>query len=184
LDVKGKELMEVYIVDVPEDIQKVANGPLQGTENSMPAPPLGANCRRLTHTEKNKYPGLSIEPRFWLRSSNNGDKIFFLARDDNGINQVYYVSPYGGKINQITHQSTNVMSTVSISSDDKTICYLCDGSVFISELKTNKSFRVTGKSDMPLSNPIWSHNGLSICFCMIVSGKNQIFITDLEKKHE
>jgi hypothetical protein len=179
----GDKIPEVYIVDIPEKIDKPADGkPLEGTKTKMPFPPEGAEWRRLTYTIDRKYPGLSIEPRFWLRTGPKGDKIFFLARDDGGINQIYYVPSIGGDIQQVTSNKYDVMSTPSINSNGKELCYICDGSVFVSNIETGKTIRLTEKSKESISNPIWSNYGDKIVFGKPVSKETkpykQLFIIE------
>jgi hypothetical protein len=182
-DKTGREVPEVFIVDIPDDIKADSSAhPLEGTANKMPSPPLGTKWRRLTYTADRKYPGLSVDPRFWLRTSPKGDKIFFLARDDNGINQIYYVLSLGGPIVQVTSQATDVMSTPSISSDGGRICYICEGCIYVTEISGMRTFRVTNPAEKPVSSPIWSNNGDRIAFNRAVESSGgtflQIFITE------
>lgn len=181
VDQDGNEVPEVYIVDVPDDITKPGIGPLEGTENHMPYPPEGAKVTRLTYTSDRKYPGLSTNPRFWLRSSQDGSKIFFLARDDEGLNQVYYVDVHNKSINQVTHHNFDVTSTVSVCPDGKRISYVADKSVFVTSLEGGNSVRITEKLDKSPSIPIWSNAGDKMIYKKTVSkpdGKKsqQIFI--------
>jgi len=67
----GRLISEVFIVDIPDDVTVPGDGPLQGTETRMPAPPRGTVQRRLTRTSGRKHPGLQ-GPRHWLRSSPDG----------------------------------------------------------------------------------------------------------------
>ncbi len=178
---EGDITSELYVVDIPIKIDISCKGkPLEGTKNKMPYPPAGTTCRRLTNTDHRKYPGLSDEPRFWLRSSPKGDKVFFLIKDSKGINQVFYISPLSGKMHQVTFNSYDAVSTPSINPDGNKICYVCDGSVYITDIKNKNTERVTQKSVPPPSNPIWSNNGEKIVFNKPVSQngkiKTQIFI--------
>ena len=84
-DADGNELTELFIVDIPERIDRAGDdGPLGGTATTMPGVVAGATQRRLTHTADRPYPGIITEPRHWVRSSPAGDRIAFLARDDAG----------------------------------------------------------------------------------------------------
>lgn len=173
----GNLIPEVFIVDVPDKIDaSQKDRPLEGTDRKMPFPPAGTGTRRLTHTSRRKYPGLSTDPRFWLRSSPEGDRIFFLARDDRGLNQVCYISPYGGKINQVTAHSTDVMSTPSISPDGEKICYICDNSIFVTQIDNGLTKRVFDKSEFSPSNPIWSNSGKKIAFNLKVVEDGQSYM--------
>src|SRR5207302_6520048 len=95
VNARGETVSEVFIVDVPDDVTIPGEGPLAGTEHRRPFPPKGTVQRRLTFTTDRKHPGLQ-GPRHWLRSSPDGSRIAFLMRDDDGIVQLWTVSPNGG----------------------------------------------------------------------------------------
>lgn len=59
--------------------------------------------RRLTFTHHRAYPGLVNVPRHWVRCNPQGTQIAFLMRDDNGIVQLWLISPQGGEPHQLTH---------------------------------------------------------------------------------
>ncbi len=93
-DAAGGDVDEVYVVDIPSDISRPGRvGPLEGTEESFPAPCAGASQRRLTWTSQRKYPGcIGI-----VRSSPDGEWLAFLAKVNEGelegTQQIYLVSP-------------------------------------------------------------------------------------------
>jgi len=187
-DKKGRQVTEVFVVDIPERIDIAGNdGPLEGTETTMPMPPKGTVQRRLTHTESRKYPGAVTEPRHWVRSSADGRWINYLAKDDAGIVQVFFVSPLGSEPVQVTHHDSSVQSTVRWKSDGSAICYVCDNSIFVCDARDGRNFgkakRMTPKrEDTPL-HPCWSHDGKTIAYNRIVpNGKKsyqQIFLLKL-----
>lgn len=109
LTANGEAVSEVFIVDLPDDLTQPGDGPLAGTERRAPAPPRGGVQRRLTHTSDRKFPGLQ-GPRHWLRSSPDGSRIAFLARDDAGVAQLWTVRPTGGSPSQLTHNPWPVAS--------------------------------------------------------------------------
>ena len=88
LSATGEKVPELFIVNLPEDEQswkRAGDAPLQGTAETLPAPPAGVKQRRLTFTHQRDYPGLVNEPRHWVRSNPEGTQVAFLMRDDNGI---------------------------------------------------------------------------------------------------
>jgi len=185
---QGKELVEVFIVDIPDRIDVPGDdGPLEGTESTMPMPPKGAKQRRLTHTEHRKYPGVVTEPRHWVRSSPDGSRISYLAKDGNGIIQVFFVSPLGGEPVQVTHHNSPIQSTVRWNPNGNKICYVCDNSIFICDVRKAASFgktrRMTARTNEPPLCPVWSHNGKTIAFNRIIpNGRKsykQIFLLKL-----
>lgn len=136
---------EVYIVDIPDDITCAGDAPLEGTETRRPAPPRGTVQRRLTFTDTRKYPGLTAEPRHWLRSSPDGEAIAFIMKDDSGIAQLWTVPPRGGKPRQVTflRESEGLESAFTWSPDGRFVAAIVDGSVCVIEARTGNVFRLT-----------------------------------------
>jgi len=102
--------------------------------------------RRLTFTADRKYPGLQ-GPRHWLRSSPDGEQIAFLMKDDDGIVQLWTVSPKGGEPRQITRNQWDLQSAFSWSPDGRSVAYVMDNSVFVTDVATGESRRLTERSD-------------------------------------
>ena len=167
---EDRELTEVFIVDIPERIDvSGATGPLEGTATLMPQPPHGAEQRRLTFTATRKFPGVVLEPRHWLRSSPDGTRIVFLAKDDAGIVQAYSVPPQGGVITQITHGEIPVQSCVRWSPDSAFIVYVSGNAVTVCDARpTSRKFGVARALTQPTEqlpeNVDWSHDGRTIAF--------------------
>jgi hypothetical protein len=179
-DEHGLEVTEVFVVDIPERIDVAGeDGPLEGTETMMPMPPKGAVQRRLTRTEGRQYPGVAAEPRHWVRSSPDGSRISYLGRDDNGITQVFFVSPLGGEPVQVTHHDGPIQSTVRWNPSGEEICYVCDNSIFICDVGEGASFgaarRITARTDEPPMSPIWSHDGRTIAYNRAVANGRGIY---------
>ena len=144
--IDGKPFWEVFLADLPENVTVPSpDGPLQGTPTMRPRPPLGTRQHRLTHTEGRKYPGLQ-GPRHWLRSSPDGTQIAFLMRDDAGNAQIWTVSPNGGSPRQVTQDSWGVASAFTWSSDGHEIAYTADNSIFVVNITTRQSHRLTPRS--------------------------------------
>lgn len=182
----GQHLSEVFVVDIPDDISIPGGAPLEGTATSLPAPPRGTTQRRLTFTVDRRYPGLQ-GPRHWLRSSPDGARIAFLMRDDNGIVQLWTVSPLGGEPSQVTHNPFDIASAFSWSPDGLLLAYAADLSIFVTQLDTGDSTRLTRKGT-PESGPrpeacVFSPDGRHIAYVRpVTSGGqtwNQIFASTL-----
>lgn len=159
----GTKKNEVFVVDLPEDLIKANPGqPLEGAISSRPNVPAGVSQRRITHL-KNGIQG----PRHWLRCMPDGHLIAFLSKDDNGIIQVFGVSPNGGKINQLTHNPYSVQGPFNFSPDGKHLAYLADNSVFITEIKTGKSKHLTPRypdEEQVTGSAVWSNDGSMLAF--------------------
>jgi hypothetical protein len=185
---EGKPVEELFVVDIPDSINVPGEyGPLEGTRTSFPMPPEGAVQRRLTHTDKTKYPGCSGI----VRSSSDGSYIAFCMRDKNGIQQVYIISPAGGEAKQVTEHTSDVLGGVRWSPDNNKIIYLWDNSIIfcdVSDLPFEKRFRrLTARTEESPSNIVWSNDGTTIAFNRFVQAAatdektKQIFIVKLDR---
>lgn len=183
----GETISEVFIVDLPDDVAVAGDGPLQGTETRMPSPPRGAVQRRLTFTAERKHPGLQ-GPRHWLRSSPCGSRIAFLMRDDAGVAQLWTISPNDGKPVQVTRNAWDIASAFSWSPDAKWVAHAMDNSVFVTDMATGDSHRLTGRaSNESAPRPeacVFSPDGSRIAYVRDVAVKghryNQIFVARVE----
>ena len=177
-----KDVEEVYIVDIPDRIDIPGEyGPLQGTPTSFPMPPKGAVQRRLTHTAETAHPGCGGI----VRSSPDGAKLAFLAKDEQGVQQVFLMSPTGGDMQQITTGKTPVQGGVRWSPDGRQLCFVWDNSIAVMDIPAPGVFsapiRLTAKSKEAPKSPVWSHDGALIAFNRAVSSADggsaeQVFI--------
>jgi len=167
-DENGKEVTEAYRLDLPEDLTIAsASGPLEGTLAKRPQPPKGTEQTRLTFTTERKYPGIQ-GPRHWLRSSQDGSKIAYMAKDDEGIVQIWTIPTLGGPPTQVTQNSFSIQTSFDWSPDGKFFAYAADNSLFITEIATGIATRLTEKStDEDAILPYWvcySPNGKSLAY--------------------
>jgi hypothetical protein len=182
----GRTINDVFIVDLPDDITCAGDMPLAGTPATTPAPPRGTVQRRLTFTHDRKYPGLQ-GPRHWLRSSPDGARIAFLMRDEDGVVQLWSVSPNGGEPQQITRNPFDVASAFSWSPDGESVAYIADQSIFVTRVSTGNSERVTVRSDLNFApRPeacVFSPDGTMVAYVRPVERDgatwNQIFVLRL-----
>lgn len=146
-DGEGKALTELFVVDLPDDLTQAAPGrPLEGTLRTRPNPPDGVVQRRLTFTANRKYPGVQ-GPRHWPRSSPDGSRIAFLMKDDDGVVQLWMVSPIGGEPWQVTRNLWNIASAFSWSPAGNAVAYVMDNSIFVTDTASGESRRITPHSD-------------------------------------
>lgn len=185
-DKNGKPVDELFVVDIPDSINVPGEfGPLEGTRTSFPMPPKGTVQRRLTHTADTKFPGCTGV----VRSSSDGKYIAFGARDKNGIQQIFLISPNGGEPVQITEHASNVQSGVRWSKDNKRFAYIWDNSIVITEVSdrpfSQRFKRITATAKQPLSNLLWSTDEKTLAFNRLVQAegkkdpKQQIFVVRL-----
>jgi hypothetical protein len=179
-------MSEVFIIDLPEDISKPGAGPLQGTEHRMPCPPAGTSQRRLTHTTDRLYPGIQ-GPRHWLRSSPDGSQIAFLMKDNQGIVQIWTVSPNGGPPRQLTANPWPISSAFSWSPDGCLIAHVMDNSIWAAHVKTGHGYRLTPRTD-DVSAPrpeacVFSPTGDRIAYVRNIPGvkgrRNQVHVVSV-----
>jgi len=182
----GVTISEVFIVDLPDDLTREGRGPLAGTENRMPCPPQGVAQRRLTRTENRKYPGLQ-GPRHWLRSAPDGSRIAFLMKDDQGVAQLWTVSPNGGNPAQLTRNPWPVASAFTWSPDGKWLAIVADHSVFLADSHSGQCHRLTPRTpDARTPRPeacVFSPDGRRIAFARQTASPeglfNQVFVVEL-----
>ncbi len=180
-DKYDKDVDEVFIVNIPNDISEPGpSGPLEGTKTSMPAPPLGASQRRLTFTAETDHPGCTGI----VRSSSDGSLLAYRAFDKNGIQQIYTISPLGGKPTQQTFHNIDVQSGVRWHPDGKRFIYVWNNSIIIRSIG-DKNYRVLTKpsTDTP-TNIVISHDGSLVAYNRTVTRTNneatqQIFLIHL-----
>ena len=179
----GETVSEVFVVDLPADLSRPSDGPLEGTPTTRPRPPAGVVQRRLTHTADRKHPGIQ-GPRHWLRSSPDGARIAFLMKDNRGVVQFWTVPPTGGQPVQVTRNPWDVRSAFSWSPDGRRLAYVMDNSVFVTDVYSGKATRVTdrlpnGHAPMPYAC-CFSPDGRWIAFTRPVAAGgdslDQVFI--------
>ncbi|WP_423127046.1 DUF3748 domain-containing protein [Gaoshiqia sp. Z1-71] len=186
-DKNGTPVDELFVVDIPDSIHVPGEfGPLEGTVNSFPMPPKGTVQRRLTFTADSKFPGCGGV----ARSSADGKQIAYLAKDQNGVQQVFLISPSGENPVQLTVHPSDVQSGVRWSPDNQTVIYVWDNSLVICEVSGRpfeKRFRrLTAPTETPPSNLVWSNDGKTIAFNRLVETKEgrarskQIFVVGVD----
>jgi len=185
LSEKGEKVPEVFLVDLPAKMADYAlegDAPLAGTETRLPAPPAGVAQRRLTFTHQRAFPGLATTPRHWLRSSPDGRAIAFLMKDDNGVVQLWAVSPTGGEPHQITRSASDIQSAFSWHPSGRQVALINDNSVMLCEVATGKMRRLTARTDeAPLADAVvCSPDGLHVAYLRNVGGWQQIFIVGVD----
>lgn len=186
-DKNGHDVPEVFIVDIPEDItQPGPLGPLEGTNTDFPMPPKGAVQRRLTFTADSSHPGCSGI----VRSSPDGSQLAFLAKDANGVSQIFTISPNGGKARQITEYTSDIAGNLRWHPDGKHVTYVYEGSIVLCEVG-DAPFKeriqlLTEPSESAASNLVWSTDGKVLAFNRLMKndagkGVQQVFVLNFEK---
>jgi hypothetical protein len=180
----GERVTEVFVVELPNDLTKDGEGPLEGTTTHRPTPPAGTVQRRLTFTTERKHPGVQ-GPRHWPRSSADG-RIAFLMHDDSGIVQLWTVFSDGSELLRITDNQFDIASAFSWHPDGVHLAAIADDSVWIINTKSRESRRLTQPSSQS-SSPrgeacVFSPDGSRIAYVQPVARSgaifNQIFVVE------
>ncbi|WP_439554850.1 DUF3748 domain-containing protein [Dyadobacter sp.] len=165
IDNEGNEVPEVFVVDIPEEITKPGIlGSLEGTDSDFPMPPAGTVQRRITFTANSAFPGCSGI----VRSSPDGSRLAFLAKDENGITQIFTISPLGGKTSQATYHDSDVKGNARWHPEGEYIAYVWDTSIVlcgIGDASFHQRTRVlTAPSKQVPVNLVWSHDGQVLAY--------------------
>ncbi|QTF10616.1 DUF3748 domain-containing protein [Brenneria izadpanahii] len=181
LSVSGEKVPEVFLADLPAQLAgyaKEGDAPLAGTPTTMPAPPVGVRQRRLTFTHRRRCPGLVNQPRHWLRTSPDGSEIAFLMKDDDGVVQLWTVSPNGGEPRQVTRTVSGVQSAFNWHPRDRRLAFVCDNSIMLCDADSGKLVRLTARTENAPSADavVFSPDGRHIAYMREIGGFNQIFI--------
>lgn len=179
----GDIIPEIFRLDLPEsagDYAKPGASPLEGTEYAMPAPPAGVTQTRLTFTHDRVYPGLAKRPRFWLRSSPQGDKIAFLMRDGQGVAQLWTLSPDGGDMHQITSGAEGIESAFNWDSNGEYLTFIRQGQVVVCCVETGVCRTITAHSEARISGDavVFSPDNRQVAFLRNTDGRQQIWVAD------
>lgn len=142
----GKDVTEVFVADLPDELTEQARTRASLNSAGLLEPLPGATFRRLTRTTSRKYPGIQ-GTRHWLRCASDGSQIACFMRDDTGVSQIWLVSPATGELKQLTHNSTDISTAISWSSNGEWIAHGLAGRVCLTNVKTGKTHPVVGRSE-------------------------------------
>jgi hypothetical protein len=183
-DEDGQLKTEIFVTDIPEDILNNAESMRWDiTSDQRLLPPPGLTHRRITYTRK----GLTDKPRHWLRSNREGTQIAFLAEDENGFIQLFTISPNGGNPEQLTDFDFSIQGPFNFSPDGKKIAYVADNSVFITEISSLHSTRITQRANdesKPIGAVNWSNSGTMLCYNKYVQDQLGKFLQIIILKNE
>ena len=180
---KGEKVPELFIVDLPKDEQgwkRAGDAPLQGTPDTMPAPPAGVMQRRLTFTHQKAYPGLVNVPRHWVRSNPQGTQVAFLMRDDNGVVQLWLISPEGGEPRQLTHTERDIQSAFNWHPSGRALGFVLESRIACCDAQTGEVTFLTSDHGNPPSADavVFSPDGRFITWMEEKDGFRQLWLTE------
>jgi len=183
LSVSGEKVPELFIVDLPQTAagwKQQGDAPLAGTATTLPAPPAGVSQRRLTFTHQQVYPGLVNVPRHWARSNPQGTQIAVLMRDDNGVVQLWLVSPQGGDLRQLTHNASDIQSAFNWHPSGKALGFVLEGRIALADVLTGDvRFLTTDHGNPPSADAVvFSPDGQFIAWMEETAGFRQLWMTE------
>ncbi len=136
-DEKGELVNEVFIADIPGMVShELSESPIDKHSRLKIIPET--KVRRLTNTCTRTHPGIQ-GPRNWLTSSTDGNWIYFLMKDDQGIVQLFAASTQATEIRQVTNLSASIQDQVSISHDGLLASFVANDQIFLVRLETGES---------------------------------------------
>jgi Tol biopolymer transport system component len=94
-------------------------------------------------------------------------------KDDQGVVQVYEVSVHGGATEQISHLPASVQAQFNLSPDATSIAVIADNSLWLIDVKTGDSRRLTEKTsdeDAPVLAVNWNNQGNTLVYNRYVAG--------------
>ncbi|ELY6213408.1 DUF3748 domain-containing protein [Cronobacter dublinensis] len=175
----GVKAPELFIVDLPQE-EAVWKQAFPGSETTMPAPPAGVTQRRLTFTHDRRYPGLATTPRHWVRSNPQGTAIAFLMKDDNGVAQLWLISPQGGEPRQVTHDAYGVGSAFSWHPSGDALGFMQRNRIVLCDAQTGALTALTPPQTDAISADavVISPDGRRIAWMQETDGLRQLWMTE------
>ncbi|WP_312691764.1 DUF3748 domain-containing protein [Kosakonia sp.] len=183
LSLRGEKVPELFIVALPADEQgwKTAGAaPLQGSPDTLPAPPLGVAQQRLTFTHSRRYPGLVNTPRHWVRGNPQGTEIAFLMRDDHGIVQLWLISPDGGEPRQLTQTAGGIQSAFNWHPSGNALGFVLENRIALCDAQRGDITFLTADHENPPSADavVFSPDGKHLAWMEEVEGFRQLWVTE------
>src|SRR5690606_34545111 len=105
-----------------------------------PKVPQGIQQRRLTY-------GANVSDfRHWLRSSQDGQYIYALAKDAKGNNQVISCTVTNGEVSFVTDNPFSIASPFNLCTESKKITFVAENNVFVYDIESHEHIQLTDNS--------------------------------------
>lgn len=182
LSAAGDKVPELFIVDLPDNKDayfQAGAEPIEGTQTTLPAPPASVQQRRLTFTHQRRHPGLTHQPRHWVRSSPDGSLLAFLMRDDAGVVQMYLLSPNGGEPRQLTQGKDDIQSAFNWHPSGQALGFVQNNQIVLCDVNNGEVTQLTQPNGSAPSADavVFSPDGKHIAWMQDVDGFRQLFMT-------
>lgn len=158
-DENGKRKTEIFIAELPSQdfLSKLNN--IQGTMYTLPQVDASINQYRVTHT----LNGISTF-RHWLRSSPDGEDLFFLMEDEFNVTQLYKYNIPEDKLIQISFHTTSIHSPLNINQDGDKVVYCNDNKIVVINVYSKEIEFVSEVIDGLYGIPNWDLSGKNIVY--------------------
>lgn len=179
----GAKVPELFLVELPQDEKgwkQAGDVPLSGTATTLPAPPAGVVQKRLTFTHHRTFPGIVNIPRHWVRCNPQGTQIAILMKDDNGVVQLWLVSPLGGEPQQLTHNTSDIQSAFNWHPSGNGLGFVLENRIALCDATTgNVTFLTTDHGNPPSADAVvFSPDGKRVAWMEEVEGFRQLWVTE------
>ncbi|MGP3592371.1 DUF3748 domain-containing protein [Vagococcus sp. WN89Y] len=176
---KSEKVPELFIVDLPTDEQGWKSAG-RGTAETMPTPPQGVVQKRLTFTHHHTFPGLVTAPRHWVRANPQATEIAFLMRDNQGIVQLWLISPNGGEPRQLTHTTGGIQSAFNWHPSGNALGFVLDNRLARCDARSGEiTFLTVDHGNPPSADAVvFSPDGKKIAWMEETKGFRQLWITE------
>lgn len=141
LAASGKPLTEIFSATLPGDMSTGALPP-RASGSGLPDLLDGVRIRRLTRTEFRRHPGVQ-GPRHWVRSAPDGRHAAFLAKDGDGVVQIFQVPREGGEIRALSRLREPVQDVFDWSPCGRWLACVAGGRIHLIEAATGISRPLT-----------------------------------------
>lgn len=148
----GHDLTEIFAATLPARLEAP-----EFPEIGVPLPSREIAIRRLTRTGERRFPGVQ-GPRHWVRPAPDGSCVAFLAKDDDGVVQIFKVPADGGEILPISRLEVSVQTPFDWSPDGRMLACAAGERVWLIDAATGAARPLT-ESVAPDTAPRYS-----VCF--------------------
>ena len=101
-------------------------------------------------------------------------------RDDNGIVQLWLISPQGGSLRQLTQCATNIQSAFNWHPSGKWLGFVLENRIACCDVQTGEIDFLTERHDNPPSADaiVFSPDGRQVAWMEDVEGFPQLWVTE------
>lgn len=164
---EGELVTEVFVVDLPDSMSFLDDEvKIKGDVATRPRPLSVVQQRRVTFTSDRKYPGVQ-GPRQWMKSAPDGQWLYFMMKDDDGIVQLYSVPTIGGDIKQVSHNDFSITTAFDIDPSGRRVVYGSDEKIYLTYLESGLTECLTPSPPQEYSGLRaiqWSRSGRMVAY--------------------